>query len=112
MLCYHNIYQKPKKEDALTISELHLDQQMKTLHDSGYHTISTVQLYQYLSADSALPSKTVIISFDDAHEQQFSIAKSILENYGFRGLFFVMTVYRQKNFSFQGANKKTFGRWS
>ena len=33
-----------------------------------------------------------MISFDDARGSQYSIAAPILEKYGFRGVFFIMTV--------------------
>jgi len=62
------------------------------LQDSGYHTISPEQLYQYMVSDSALPSRPVIISFDDGHEPQILIAKPVLESHGFRAVFFIMTV--------------------
>jgi peptidoglycan/xylan/chitin deacetylase (PgdA/CDA1 family) len=92
VLCYHNLKKDPTKENLLTISEEHFSAQLKFLHDSGYHTISPEQLVQHFTIDYALPSKPVIISFDDTHEEHYSIAKPILEKYGFRGVFFIMTV--------------------
>src|SRR5690349_8879436 len=68
VLCYHNINSKPIKEDLLRISEAHFDLQMKMIHDSGYHTISPDQLYQYLTMGTPLPSKPIMLTFDDTHE--------------------------------------------
>jgi peptidoglycan/xylan/chitin deacetylase (PgdA/CDA1 family) len=65
---------------------------MKILSDSGYHTILPEQLYQHLTAGLLLPSKPIMITFDDSHEEHFSIAAGILEKYRFQGVFFVMTV--------------------
>jgi peptidoglycan/xylan/chitin deacetylase (PgdA/CDA1 family) len=96
VLCYHNIKENPAKENVFTISEAHFDAQLKLLYDSGYRTISPEQLVQRFTIGHELPTKPVIISFDDAHEEHYSIAKPILEKYGFRGVFFIMTVYINK----------------
>jgi len=50
------------------------------------------QLYDQLTKGTSLPSKPVMLTFDDSHESHFSIAAPILEKYGFRGVFFIMTV--------------------
>ena len=91
-LCYHNIRQNTGREDLLFISEALLDQQMKFLFDNGYHAVSPDQLLRHFSIGDTLPLKPIIISFDDTHEEHYSIAKQILEKYGFKGVFFVMTV--------------------
>lgn len=92
ILCYHNIKEIPSKENLLTISRAHFDAQLKLLYDSGYHTISPVQLFRYFTVNDLLPPKSIIMSFDDTHEEHYSIAKPILEKYGFRGVFFIMTI--------------------
>jgi len=92
VLCYHNIKKNPGKEDLLWISEARLNEQMKMLYDSGYHTILPDQLCQYLITDKALPTKPILLSFDDTHEEHFSIATPILSRYRFKAVFFPMTV--------------------
>ena len=62
------------------------------LADSGYHTISPDQLYNYLTTGAPLPSKPIMLTFDDTDLPQFTIAKPELEKYGFKGMFFIMTV--------------------
>ena len=93
VLCYHNIrgvldHHSPE----LTVTEKTFDDQMKMLHDSGYHAILPDQLCGYLTKGSALPSKPIMLSFDDSHEEHFSVAAKEMEKYGFRGVFFVMTI--------------------
>lgn len=92
VLCYHNINKNAEKEDDYRISAFHFEQQMKALYDSGYHTILPDQLYGYLTKGISLPSKPVMLTFDDTHETHFSIAAAVLEKYGFKGVFFIMTV--------------------
>jgi len=93
ILCYHNIRTVLEHHSPeLTVTEKTFDDQVKELHDSGYHTILPDDLYNYLTKGSPLPSKPIMISFDDSHEEHFSIAAKELEKYGFRGVFFVMTI--------------------
>ena len=65
---------------------------MKLLAESGYHTILPDQLYDYLTTGKALPSKPVMITFDDTRLDQFTAALPELNKYGFKGAFFIMTV--------------------
>ncbi len=93
VLCYHNIrtlldHHSPE----LTVTEETFDEQIKALHDGGYHTILPDDLYNYLTNRSPLPPNPIMISFDDSHEEHFSIAARELEKYGFKGVFFVMTI--------------------
>jgi peptidoglycan/xylan/chitin deacetylase (PgdA/CDA1 family) len=96
ILCYHQI-----RDWKLTDSKLAKDYivpvavfkaQIKMLADSGYHSISPDQLYNYLVAGTTLPAKPVLLTFDDTDLPQYSIAKPEMEKYGFKGTFFIMTV--------------------
>ena len=99
ILCYHNIRSVlDHHSPELTVTERTFDDQMKTLHDEGYHTILPDDLYNYLTKGSPLPSKPIMISFDDSHEEHFSIAAKQMEKYGFKGVFFVMTIVIDKHF--------------
>jgi peptidoglycan/xylan/chitin deacetylase (PgdA/CDA1 family) len=66
--------------------------QMKALADSGYHTILPDQLYAYLTHGTPLPAKPVMLTYDDTDEEQFSIAKPEMDKYGFKGVYFIMTI--------------------
>ena len=96
ILCYHNI----KNIDAnagemtrlYTVTPANFAQQMKALSDEGYHTILPNQLYEYLVHDAPLPVNPVMITFDDTRGEQFSLGATEMKKYGFKGVFFVMTV--------------------
>jgi peptidoglycan/xylan/chitin deacetylase (PgdA/CDA1 family) len=93
VLCYHNIKNiLDGHSPELTVTEKTFDAQMKMLFDSGYHTILPDELYKHLTSGSGLPSKPIMLSFDDSHEEHFSIAANDMKKYGFRGVFFVMTI--------------------
>lgn len=97
VLCYHRITDGKKGDYTVTPSTF--KQHMKILVDSGYHSISPDQLYNYLVSDSSLPPKPVMITFDDSRVEHSSIAAPELEKNGFRGAFFIMTItHNKKNY--------------
>ena len=96
ILCYHNIKDFNAASGEMTqvysVKPLNFAAQMKALAAAGYHTILPEQLYNYLLYDQKLPAKPIMITFDDTKEEQFTIAASEMKNYGFKGVFFMMTV--------------------
>ncbi len=96
VLCYHQIRDwKPadsKTSRTYIVPPVAFATQMKMLADSGYHSISPDQLYAYLVTGAALPSKPVLLTFDDTDLDQFTVAYPEMKRYGFKGLFFIMTV--------------------
>ncbi|MGH2565857.1 MAG: polysaccharide deacetylase family protein, partial [Ginsengibacter sp.] len=67
-------------------------EQMKALKDSGYETILPGDLYNYLAHGGKLPAKPVMLTFDDTDEEQYSIGYTEMKKYGFKGVFFIMTI--------------------
>ena len=96
VLCYHQIRNwtssdgKVGKDYIVTPAEF--KSQMKMLADSGYNTILPDQLYNYLAYGAELPSKPIMLTFDDTKLDQYTIAYPELEKHGFKGVFFIMTV--------------------
>lgn len=97
ILCYHRI--ADGKKGDYTVSPETFTAHMKILADSGYHSISPYQLYDYLVYNKSLPRKPVLITFDDSRAEHFEIAAPVMEKQGFRGAFFIMTItYNKKNY--------------
>ncbi|MEI7677007.1 MAG: polysaccharide deacetylase family protein [Bacteroidales bacterium] len=97
VLCYHQIVDGKKSEYAVSLSTF--ASHIKILADSGYHSISPAQLYDYLVYNKSLPTKPVMITFDDSRAEHAAIAAPTLEKHGFRGVFFIMTItYNKKNY--------------
>ena len=94
VLCYHHIrYPKPgKKSGDYDVTPDAFKAQMKILADSGYHTVLPDQLYNYLAFGDPLPPKPVMLTYDDTDEEQFSLAKPEMDKYGFKGVYFIMTI--------------------
>jgi peptidoglycan/xylan/chitin deacetylase (PgdA/CDA1 family) len=94
VLCYHRI--EDGNKSSYNVSPATFEAQMKILADSGYQSISPSQLYDYLVYNKALPGKPVMITFDDSRVEHYGIAAPVLEKYGFRGVFFIMTITLNK----------------
>ena len=96
ILCYHQIRDwKPtdsKVSRDYIVPPAAFAAQMRMLADSGYHTISPDQLYAYLISGARLPSKPILLSFDDTDLDQYTVAYPEMKKYGFKGMFFIMTV--------------------
>ena len=96
ILCYHQIRDwtardsKGAKDYIAPIAAFKA--QIKMLADSGYHTILPDQLYAYMTTGAKLPSKPIMLTFDDTDLDQFTIARPTLEQYGYKAMYFVMTV--------------------
>jgi peptidoglycan/xylan/chitin deacetylase (PgdA/CDA1 family) len=96
ILCYHQL-RDFRASDSRTAKDYivpvaNFREQIKLLADSGYHSILPDQLYDYLLYGKTLPSKPVIISFDDTRLDHYTVALAELNKYGFKGVFFIMTV--------------------
>ena len=96
VLCYHQIRNwrdkdsKAAKDYIVPVAEFKA--QMKMLSDSGYHTILPDELFSYLKYGTRLPSKPIMLTFDDTDLDQFTEAAPEMKKFGFKGVFFVMTV--------------------
>lgn len=96
ILCYHQIRDwnssdsKGARDYIRPVNAFKED--LKILADSGYHTILPDQLYDYLAYGSPLPAKPVMLTYDDTDDDQFNIAAPEMKKYGFKGVFFIMTV--------------------
>ena len=96
VLCYHHIrnFKAGESENmkSYSVTPAAFAAQMKALSDSGYSTILPDQLYEYLVHDGVLPAKPVMLTFDDTDEEQYSIGKTEMNKYGFKGVYFIMTI--------------------
>ena len=95
VLCYHHIKDIPvvsKSSMGYEVTVRQFKEQMKALADSGYKTILPDDYYNYLVYGDPLPEKPVMITYDDTDEEQFSIAKPEMDKYGFKGVYFIMTI--------------------
>ena len=69
-----------------------LDEELAWLKESGYVSISFDDLVNHVTAGATLPTKPVIISFDDDWENQYRYALPLLKKYGYTATFYIWVV--------------------
>jgi peptidoglycan/xylan/chitin deacetylase (PgdA/CDA1 family) len=101
ILCYHQIRDwragdsQTAKDYITPVSTFKAH--MKMLADSGYHSVLPDQVYNYLVYGDPLPAKPVMLTFDDTDYDQFSVAAPEMKKYGFKAVYFIMTVSIGRN---------------
>lgn len=97
ILMYHYISEPPQDADIyrvdLSVSPDSFRQQMAYLKDNGYTPVDFYDLTTAIVAHSELPPKPVIITFDDGYLDNYEEAYPILQEFGFKGNFFVVTEF-------------------
>ncbi len=88
VLTYHHI-----GADAgwLYVSEADFEQQLVYLRGQGYTPISVAELAAGLSGTAKLPSRPIVLTFDDGYDDNCLAALPILLRQGMRASFFVVT---------------------
>lgn len=96
VLCYHQIRDwKPTDSKSAKDYIVPVDTfkaHLKMLADSGYKTILPDEYYAYLNLGTPLPEKPIMLTFDDTEVNQYAIAAPEMEKYGFKAVYFIMTV--------------------
>ncbi len=105
ILMYHHIGTAPADSNAtrkdLTVSVENFEGQAAWLKTEGYTSILLADVYQYSLGKFTLPQKPVIFTFDDGYADIFQNAIPILDKYGFKGSFAIITQYPSRQ---QGDN--------
>jgi peptidoglycan/xylan/chitin deacetylase (PgdA/CDA1 family) len=91
MLFYHSI--ADADDDWLfrhlscpvSIFESHL----KALRWANFHTISLQRLYEYMADGKEVPSRSVVLTFDDGYLDNWVFAYPLLKKYGWHGTIFI-----------------------
>lgn len=91
VLGYHRI--NNEDHDALTLSTDEFEAQMRYLKNNGYTALTPDQLYEYLKFGREIPYKSVLITFDDGYEDNYSNAYPILRKYSLDATIFLISHY-------------------
>lgn len=95
ILTYHYIGNNPnpldKARDNLSVPPDKFDAQLDHLSKAGYHPITFDTMYAALKGQTGLPSKPIILTFDDGYIDFYVTAFPILKKYGFHAVSFIPT---------------------
>lgn len=99
ILYYHNI-----GLSWTSISLENFTRQMHLLNESGYKTINTRQLLDWMDKKINLPEKSVVIQFDDGYVSSIVNGFPVMEKYNYTGSLNVITQFVPKGKSNSFAN--------
>jgi len=95
ILMYHRIDvvkpSLPAITQRLTVDPHVFAAQMQWLHDHGYHAVTQLQAYDALERGARLPSKPVMITFDDGYRDVWGKASAVLARLHMRATAYVIT---------------------
>jgi peptidoglycan/xylan/chitin deacetylase (PgdA/CDA1 family) len=94
ILIYHHVkWLKPSDnaiERGLTISPVQLKTELDYLARNGYHPVSAARVVDYLRSGLSLPSKPVVLTFDDGYRDVFQTTYPLLRRYHATATFFIV----------------------
>lgn len=93
VLCYHSIGDDPTGKNPIIISKEKLRQDLQTIKNLGYTTLTLSQLNDYIFNDKAIPEKSVVITFDDGYKDNYTNAFPILKELNLNATIFVISSY-------------------
>lgn len=88
IIYYHSIKTIPNNE--LGMPPEAFEEQISYLAKHGYHSVSSIQLYNYYYKNGSLPSRPIMITFDDGYMDNYTTALPILKKYGFTATVFLI----------------------
>ena len=97
ILMYHQVKDLPANASlddlTWTVSPASLDAQLGYLAEKGYTSISFDQLLDGFGGKAPLPSKAVVLTFDDGWKTQYTSALPLLQKYKQTATFYVVSSY-------------------
>lgn len=94
ILYYHSISENAdwRIDPSIVVSPTHFERQLRYLSRHA-HVISLTELVEALRQKRALPTNSVVITFDDGYRDNFITATPLLRQYEFPATFFLATGY-------------------
>jgi peptidoglycan/xylan/chitin deacetylase (PgdA/CDA1 family) len=91
VLMYHKVNDVP--ENSVTVPVNRFDEQMAQLGELGYQPVSLDDVLAYYVDGAPLPSRAVLVTFDDGYCDNLENAAPILQKYGYPAVLFVPVGY-------------------
>ena len=94
ILMYHDIRSEAVEGNTAVISAETFREQMQTLQDAGFETVTFDDLIAFVDKGVRLPERPVVITFDDGYRSNLELAAPILEEFGMRATINVIGISR------------------
>lgn len=91
IICYHHVCADNPSKSSIIVTNEKFTEHLKTLKDNGYTTLTLSQLNDYLFNNKPIPEKSVMITFDDGYNDNYSNAFPILKEFNMTATIFVIS---------------------
>lgn len=112
ILMYHSI---DDSSSAACVKPKRFDEQLAYLFKSGYQAVDLDAVYNCLTQGAPLPSKPIVITFDDGYRDNLENAYPVLKKYGMCATIFLPTGYMDGTNRWneaEGAQKRPLLSWT
>lgn len=90
VVMYHQITQDKAKAGKYVLTVEQFEKDLIYLKEKGYNSVTVQQLLDYASGKGDLPSKPMMITFDDGCETVYAYVLPLLKEYGFTAVCFAI----------------------
>lgn len=84
VLMYHSVLKS--KSGVYIVSPSQLEQDFKRITDCGYTAVTSEEVINYVDGKGSLPSKPILITFDDGHYNNMYYALPLLKKYNLKAI--------------------------
>ena len=91
VLMYHKVNDLPGNPLSVPVGVF--DEQMAQLRELAYTVVALDDVLEYYANAAELPSRSVLITFDDGYRDNLEHAAPVLERYGYPAVLFVPIAY-------------------
>jgi len=96
VLVFHQV--APGVTNSVTMTPEDFNTTLQGLTDAGYNFIDLNSLHDYLSGNTTLPDKSVLITFDDGYQGVYQYAHPLLVEHQLPAVMFPITMYYQDDY--------------
>lgn len=100
VLAFHGFVPQETKESDPSFSDNQwiddiegFEEQMKYLHEKGWHTLTADELYAWHQNKLEIPKKSCVLTFDDGYYEMYYLVYPILKKYNMNAIAFVIGSY-------------------
>ena len=76
---------------GLSVSPTNFERQLQEIKERGYNSITFQDLENYIEKSSSLPSKPIMLTFDDGYDNAYTTAMPLLQKYNLKASFAIIT---------------------
>ena len=112
IIMYHSILKDSSRSNKYTVTPAVLEEDLKYIKDKGYTTVTIADLISYVYDDKPLPEKSIVLTFDDGHYNNYGYLFPLLEKYDMKAVISIVGSYTDKFTETDEANLNySYLRW-